>query len=504
MRHFFTAAVTAIEAMAIAIASMVPIVLPATLVSIVTLSLNVDPAQVAQTVAAVWGLGHGIPMSMSIDPATAFSYGLDPTELTFSVSLAPLAIGLTTAVLAARLSTRLPARTGPAAIVLAGATAGFAGATAGILILAGDLRAVSLGTAVVLASAWFAVPAWVTFLMRHRDTLAQAWLFLRVRLDRFIGVHLGWEAEHILPRAVKLATAVTLSLIALASTLMFVAIVAGYTEVMSLSQSLQLDLTGVILVALVHLVYLPTLTTWGLSWLSGAGFAVGAGSTVSPFDRLLGPLPALPVFGAIPDPWGEWAFFAPLLITLAVAIVAYLFGRLPELGRPPIWRTVVTGVIAAGVASGWFALMALLASGSIGPGRLAVAGIDVGAFTLALSLEILVGMLIGIGLRRLTDALKQARSERSESRPQLVDLAHRAGAEGDDTVDTLVLAHPRTRIADPEEETKRPWFRDATRPGRRRTEPDPDFSDEALLREYSWEAGATPKPETDASDGHVD
>src|SRR5699024_1642239 len=67
--------------------------------------------------------------------------------------------------------------------------------------------------------------------------------------------------------------------------------------------------------------------------------------------------------------------------------------------------------------------------------------------------------------------------------------------------ETEVIEPLSPRIADPDEDAKRPRFHQAMR-SRTRTKPvDPDFSDEALLREYAWDTADNGEGKTDPESG---
>ena len=55
------------------------------------------------------------------------------------------------------------------------------------------------------------------------------------------------------------------------------------------------------MLAVAELAYLPNLVVWALAWLTGAGFAVGAGTHFAPDDVVGGALPAVPMLGALPS-----------------------------------------------------------------------------------------------------------------------------------------------------------------------------------------------------------
>ncbi|MGB3377005.1 MAG: DUF6350 family protein, partial [Microbacterium sp.] len=74
-------------------------------------------------------------------------------------------------------------------------------------------------------------------------------------------------------------------------------------------------------------------------------------------------------------------------------------------------RAAITGGVAA-VSAGVAALAALLASGSIGPGRLADTGPSIGWFALAVGVEVLIGCGILMLTPRHHDELAEERTDR--------------------------------------------------------------------------------------------
>ena len=116
------------------------------------------------------------------------------------------------------------------------------------------------------------------------------------------------------------------------------------------------------------LVYLPNLAVWGAAYLVGPGFAVGAGTVVSPEDVLVGPVPALPVLAALPHGtlaglWPTLLLGAPVVAGLAAGV---LLGR--RRGRWPalVGSALLTGPVRAGCSSSscWPAAVASARAGS--------------------------------------------------------------------------------------------------------------------------------------------
>lgn len=132
----------------------------------------------------------------------------------------------------------------------------------------------------------------------------------------------------------------------------------------------------------------PNAVVCAASWLAGPGFAVGTGTAVSPFEHALGPVPSLPLLAALPSgaPPG-WAVLA-----LAVPVLAgVLAGALLRRGTVvPAGRSLLEAA-AVGPCTGLvMAVLALLAGGSAGSGRLA----DVGPAPVSVALW--VALLTGV------------------------------------------------------------------------------------------------------------
>lgn len=133
------------------------------------------------------------------------------------------------------------------------------------------------------------------------------------------------------------------------------------------------------LFAFLTLLVVPNAVVFSGSYLIGPGFAVGAGTLVSPTAVVLGPLPLFPLLAALPDS-GPTPSWAPWLMVLAPVVAAVGVAR--ALSEHPTVRWEEGGLRGAlgGVAAGVvFGLLAGLVGGAIGPGRMG----DVGPLALA-------------------------------------------------------------------------------------------------------------------------
>ncbi|MBL3698619.1 hypothetical protein D3228_02990 [Leucobacter luti] len=414
-----TAVIAAIEAAATAAVGYAVVVVPALLLWTITFGLGAEPATVFAGAAGTWALAHFTPLTFTLTPEVALSFGLAPEQLSFVLSLAPLGITLITAGLATRAGWRLGARGGVGAAGLLGGLLGFGGVA---LVLAGIaspfVTRPDAGVAVVAALVYTA-PAALAFLIRAARDEHPWWGAAVRQVQRWVD-RASIPGAAALPlraaEALRFAGAAVAGVVLLAAVAVTVALLGGYGEIVALTQHLQLDPLGSLLLFLTQLALLPVALLWAIAWLTGAGFAVGAGSSVTPFETLLGPVPALPLFGAIPQGWGSLGGLAPALVVLVGLALAVLLGRNADLRRSS-WPVALTiPVLAAAAAGVALAGLTALSTGAIGPDRLAQTGPSpwlVGGLAAA---ELGGGLLLGtVALRidasRLRGALPDAMPE---------------------------------------------------------------------------------------------
>ncbi len=117
----------------------------------------------------------------------------------------------------------------------------------------------------------------------------------------------------------------------------------------------------------------PNAAVWGLSFVTGPGFAVGVGTSVGPLSSTLGPVPAFPLLAALPG--GDvpvWVGALLLLVPLGAGVAGGLLVARPlsgAAGRAALEASAVGP--CAGVVT---ALLCLVSGGPLGAGRLAAVG----------------------------------------------------------------------------------------------------------------------------------
>jgi len=175
-------------------------------------------------------------------------------------------------------------------------------------------------------------------------------------------------------------------LVGLAAAGLIVSVVVAFPLIRAVHDRLETDAVSTVVLIGAQLLMLPTLIIWGVSYLSGAGFTLGDGTLYSPGEILSGPLPAVPILGALPNPEGAvtqapaWGYIFLLVGALAGV---YLHRRLTRssLDEPHLVTAVGAAVVATAIVVVTLAILASFASGGFGPGRFAA---DVGPRTGAL------------------------------------------------------------------------------------------------------------------------
>jgi hypothetical protein len=205
---------------------------------------------------------------------------------------------------------------------------------------------------------------------------------------------LHWSIRTVLSPATRVGLAVVAIMMFFASVMIALALAFGWIEVVRLYEALRVSVLGGVMVTIGQLAVLPNLIVYAMAWISGVGFSIGAGSAVSPFVSQLGPMPAFPIFAALPTAGFERGLLFVLIPVLSAFIGTLLVRKYVDQIR---WEyaTRLSGALAlaattaftAAVASG---LLAALASGSFGPGRFVEVGVNPWIFGLVIFVEVLI------------------------------------------------------------------------------------------------------------------
>lgn len=355
-----------------AIASLALLVLPAVIVFVLSsgepTNQGVEWTTSASTGAGLWLLAHGVPLVVG---------GTD-------VSLVPLGLSLLAGLLCYG-SARRTAHPGLAAwgagvgtytaiVLFVMLVSGHAGLPqAGMAVLGGALvSGVALGAASVV----------------HPDGL-RAEGVLRPLTDR-------------LPAALRVGVrgglVVTGLLVVAASFLALLWMFLGRSRSMDVVTALGVTGFDAVVLAAAQATYVGNLVAWGTTWIAGPGFVVGTGSHFGPTAAEAGPMPVVPLLGALPstsDVHPAWSL-VPLLVVLFGMVAGVLVRRrLPGMSWPQAAVAAVTTALCAGLVVG---ALASVAGGAVGPGRMQEVGADRLAVAGAVTAETFLGVALWLGL----------------------------------------------------------------------------------------------------------
>lgn len=179
-------------------------------------------------------------------------------------------------------------------------------------------------------------------------------------------------------------------LLGLGAVTVVAALAIGFSRVMDLHRALVPDGVSSVIIVLAQILLFPTLVLWAVGFLTGPGFAVGQGTLFSPSGIEPGPLPVVPVLGALPEPdspAGSIGFVVLLGVLVGALGGLWLRRRYPvSLAHTAI--AVAIGALTAALAIG---VLVALSSGSVGPGRMAEVGPDAVAVGIAVAWQLALG-----------------------------------------------------------------------------------------------------------------
>ena len=409
MQRLLVALLAAFDAAIAAAVGLVVLLAPLTLLWTLAFGVTADWGALWPLTGTLWEFGHGVPLDVTIPDEVLVALGIPSQAAAFGVPITPVAFLLFTLFFAARSGGRA-ANAGAWLLGVLSGSAVFAVIATGVALTSrlDDLKT-SLSLAIILPTAVYLVGALC-------GAVRVAWEEgdggLLDRLHDWVDAREDWAP---VPVAVVRGTAFSLVGVvgAAAAGLAVITLFRG-GEVVALFQAARVDALGATVMTLAQLAYVPTLIVWAASWLAGPGFAVGAGTAVSPAGTQLGVVPGIPVFGLLPENSSIWMMIVVLVPIAAGAFAGWAVrSRLVWEGTP--LGMVQRAVIALGIAGASAVvagLAAALANGSMGPGRLAVVGPAAYPFALALGLEVLLGAAILLLSPRHRDELAEERTDR--------------------------------------------------------------------------------------------
>ncbi len=406
MPRWLTVLFAAAEALLVlAIGVAIPLAI-GSLVWAVNLGFAPDWADVWRAAADLWLVGHGVDIRFTLDAATAAALGAGAAE-PVHVTIALLGFAVLTALLGIRAGRRI-SEVGHPALGIVTELLVFAVGSAAVVVFSrhADAQA-SIWEGVAFPALAFAAGLLVGVAQvllrpeRYLDVPHRYADAARRTVDRWPAiVRVGGAG------VLRAATASVLGLVAVGAVVTGVALVLGFTAVLTLYETLHTEVLGGLALTLGQLALLPDLVIWAVAWIVGPGFALGTGSNAGPFGTLLGPLPPVPALGAVPSVSGGGAWLVIVLVLVVGLVVGFAtYPRVRSAARD--WWVVLIGILSGALAGLAIGLLAWAASGSAGPGRLADVGPDGVSVGVWAGVELAVSITVGLLMAASIPALRR-------------------------------------------------------------------------------------------------
>ncbi|GAA1182357.1 DUF6350 family protein [Nesterenkonia xinjiangensis] len=416
-----------LEAVQVVLATALLVTLPVLAMGLAGGFAQMDLEFVGVFSAQIWLVIHGTPVEVAVPiDGGVLGEGVTLAEgwlhlLPMGLTLVPLALGWRAGGRLARGAYSDQLWQGLLALVL-----GYAAVAAGLAHLAqAEGFTVQLHWAALCAAAVMAVGALAGSYVEARSWARLIGVDLEERVER-LSQRLKWAGHYawavVRGGLIAVVTAVGLSALLLGAQVGF-----SWMEIANTYQQLDPGMWGVVGLTLLHLGLLPNLVLWTLAYTTGAGFSLGSGTIVAPHALELGPVPALPVLGALPTASGE-AVLAVLAVPLVAGMIAgwWLMREgenhlddwcaLRISWRPISWSlsTLTLGLLTGGVAAAVVVLPLWLSHISLGIGRLT----DVGPHALLaaglLGAWVALGTILGYLIAPAADRVRRRRAEGPE------------------------------------------------------------------------------------------
>lgn len=399
MNRALSFGLAALQALIILTAAVAIVLVPLTLAWLIEGDGSVDWIVTLQVAGYAFLLAIGVPIQIAGGEIVGIAFE------TFALSFLPLGLTVLLGLLVIRIGHRLSAATSLWPAWLGGA-ATFGIASYGLSLVIAN-PAVTVGEwdplfrpALFFGGLLFLSSVWgkryeLSGSSNQLEAAERVWF--RERAANFLS-KLHWTISTSAVPALRIGSSVIVFLLMISSFLLMLALILGWVEVLRLYQSLSLSFLGGIMLTLGQLAIMPNLIIYGLAWITGAGFSIGAGSIVSPLVSQLGPLPALPLFAALPTAGFDRGILFGILPVLAALLATLLVRKSTEKMRWEFASRFSAAAVLAGLSALVSAVLAFalaaVASGSLGPGRLVQVGISPWQLALVIFVEVLIPVFL--------------------------------------------------------------------------------------------------------------
>ena len=247
--------------------------------------------------------------------------------------------------------------------------------------LHGDFH--NIATVRSIFASQYAVIATLLALASKSPTVSSQWYLapLFTFLIAYLAVLTAGSRLH-MSHAVSYASRVLAILFGFSFIFLAITIFLNISTFKNIAIVLQPGFFGAFLLFALNLFYLPNLAVSVLAYFTGTGFAVGAGTLVTPLTHRLGEIPALPILAVLPASSSKWALVA---IAFVIAIGALLASWALASSSRSLSQALVLIVISISIIS-------YLASGSLMTQAMSAVGVSIWKLALSITIEIGLGI----------------------------------------------------------------------------------------------------------------
>ena len=399
MNRALSFGLAALQALVILSSAVGLVLVPLTLAWLIEGNGSVDWIATLQVAGYAFLLALGVPLQIASGELVGIAFE------SFTLSYLPLGLTLVMALMVIRIGHRLSAASSLWPAWLSGGIAFGAGSYGLSLLIANPAVTVSEWDPLFRPAIFFGGLLFIASVAGKRFELvpgsnqieAPERIWVRQKAAAFVA-KLHWTISTTANPAFRIGTSVVVFVLLVSSLLLMVALILGWVEVLRLYQALSLSFLGGLMVTVGQLAILPNLIIYGFAWITGAGFSIGAGSFVSPIASQLGPLPALPIFAALPTGGIDRGIVFSSIVVVGAIVATLLARKSTERMR---WEfatsfsaAAVLALFSAFIASVLAFALGLLASGSLGPGRFVEVGVNPLLLAGVVFLEVLVPVFL--------------------------------------------------------------------------------------------------------------
>lgn len=180
-------------------------------------------------------------------------------------------------------------------------------------------------------------------------------------------------------------------LLGVSSLIFGLSIFTHLSTVKNLTTVLEPGILGGFLLLLLNILYLPNALVATLSYFSGAGFAVGSGSMISPWSFHINSIPAFPLLGTLPSGTFHFALLGIGIVILSGALLAVWT---VALNTKILMQTLAASVLI-------IAVVGYAGSGALITDAMSAVGVSPWKFTVSVGGELIIGALLALYIPRI-------------------------------------------------------------------------------------------------------